>query len=116
MCYFSIKYYEYKYFNNVQEIDSGGFAKVHRAKWKATDKYFALKIFYNFEKISVKGIVNEVNTRRNNLISIKYFLIFFEFRLKFTVKLKRKRLSLNPDPLGLEKILLGKNRFPKERR
>ncbi|POG73474.1 kinase-like domain-containing protein, partial [Rhizophagus irregularis DAOM 181602=DAOM 197198] len=54
-----IKYYEYKYFSEIQEIGIGGFAKVYRARWKMTGKYFALKTFYNFEKISVKEIVNE---------------------------------------------------------
>ncbi|EXX76365.1 Rad53p [Rhizophagus irregularis DAOM 197198w] len=59
-----IKYYEYKYFSEIQEIGIGGFAKVYRARWKMTGKYFALKTFYNFEKISVKEIVNEIEIHR----------------------------------------------------
>lgn len=69
-----IKYYEYKYFSEIQEIGIGGFAKVYRARWKMTGKYFALKTFYNFEKISVKEIVNEVITR---YIFMKFFGLFF---------------------------------------
>ena len=30
----NIAYYEYKNFSNIQEIGSGGFGKVYRAKWK----------------------------------------------------------------------------------
>jgi hypothetical protein len=26
--------YEYKHFKDIQEIDTGGFGKVYRAKWK----------------------------------------------------------------------------------
>ncbi|GES90965.1 kinase-like domain-containing protein [Rhizophagus clarus] len=32
------------------------------ANWKNSDKYFALKSFYNFNNFTVKEIVNEVNT------------------------------------------------------
>jgi hypothetical protein len=52
-----IKYYEYEHFNNIQEIGSGGFAKVYRANWKNSNSYFALK---SLDKTSAKEIVNEV--------------------------------------------------------
>jgi serine/threonine protein kinase len=55
-----LRYYEYKNFNNIKEIGSGGFGKVYRAKWKnVEDGYFALKSFFNFNN-AVKEIVREV--------------------------------------------------------
>ena len=55
-----LKYYEYKYFSNVQEIGSGGFGKVFRANWKNFKSYFALKSFFNLNNITVKEIVREL--------------------------------------------------------
>ena len=55
-----IKHYEYKYFSNTQEIGSGGFGKVYRAKWKNSNQHFALKSFFNI-KSAIKEIVHEVN-------------------------------------------------------
>ena len=55
----TIKYYDYKHFNNIQEIGFGGFGKVYRANWKSSHSYLALKSFFNFN-ITVKEIVNEV--------------------------------------------------------
>ncbi len=55
-----IKYYEYQHFSNFQEIGFGRYGKAHRANWKNTHKYFALKSFYNFNNITVKEIVHEV--------------------------------------------------------
>jgi hypothetical protein len=54
-----IKYYDYKYFNNIQEIGFGSFGRVYRANWKNSQSYLALKSFTNFN-ITVKEIVNEV--------------------------------------------------------
>ena len=55
-----IKYYEFEYFNNIQEIGSGAFGKVYRANWKDPYKYFALKYFYTFNNTMAKEIVREV--------------------------------------------------------
>ena len=54
------KYYEYEYFNNIQEIGSGGFGKVYRANWKNSLGCLALKSFFNLNNITAKEIVNEV--------------------------------------------------------
>jgi hypothetical protein len=56
-----IKYYDYEHFNNIQDIGTGEFGQVSRAKWKNTDQYFALKSFFNLNDITIKEIVNEVN-------------------------------------------------------
>lgn len=55
-----IKYFEYKHFNNVQEIGSGSFGKVFRANWKNFNGFFALKSIYNLNKVTIKEIVHEV--------------------------------------------------------
>ena len=54
------KYYEFKHFNNIQEVGTGGNAKVYRANWKNSHRYFALKSFFNLDNATVKEIVNEV--------------------------------------------------------
>jgi hypothetical protein len=54
-----IKYYDYKHFNNIQEIGFGSFGRVCRASWKSSQSYLALKSFVNFN-ITAKEIVNEV--------------------------------------------------------
>lgn len=66
------RFYEYKYFSNIQEIGSGGFGKVFRAKWKNSDQYLTLKSFFNFDNITAKEIVHEV-------IMKIYFIIIIEF-------------------------------------
>jgi hypothetical protein len=52
-----IKYYDYKYFNNIQEIGFESYGKVYRANWKNSHSYLALKSPFN---IMAKEIVNEV--------------------------------------------------------
>ncbi|EXX52387.1 kinase-like domain-containing protein [Rhizophagus irregularis DAOM 181602=DAOM 197198] len=59
-----IKYYEYEYFYNIKEIGTGGFGKVCRAKWKHSNKYLALKSFYNFNDATVKEVVHELKLHR----------------------------------------------------
>ncbi|POG67823.1 kinase-like domain-containing protein [Rhizophagus irregularis DAOM 181602=DAOM 197198] len=59
------KFYEYKYFSNIQEIGSGGFGKVFRAKWKNSDQYLTLKSFFNFDNITAKEIVHELRLQRD---------------------------------------------------
>ena len=54
------KYYEYKYFSNIQKIGSGGFGIVYRANWKNLEQHFALKSFVKPDDITVKEIVQEV--------------------------------------------------------
>ncbi|CAB4441027.1 unnamed protein product [Rhizophagus irregularis] len=58
-----IKYYDYKHFNNVQEIGFGEIGKVYRANWKNSHSYLALKSFFNFN-IVAKEIVNELKLQR----------------------------------------------------
>ena len=57
-----IKYFDYKYFKNIQEISIDGFEKVYRANWKNSERYFALKPFLNVDEITVKELVREVTT------------------------------------------------------
>ncbi|GES80240.1 kinase-like domain-containing protein [Rhizophagus clarus] len=59
-----IKYYEYKYFANIQEIGRGGFAKVFRANWKNTDRCFAMKFLLSIDKNTLKEIIYELNIQR----------------------------------------------------
>ena len=56
-----VKYYEYKDFSNIQKIGTGGFGKVYRANWKNSEQYLALKTFFNFNDVTAKEIVREVN-------------------------------------------------------
>ena len=55
-----LKYYEYKQFNNLQQIGAGAFGKVYRANWKNLKQYLALKSFFNLDNITMKEIVREV--------------------------------------------------------
>src|SRR3954469_604034 len=55
-----IKCYEYSDFKNIQPIGSGSFGSVVRATWKNTDSYFALKTFFNPDKVTLKEVINEV--------------------------------------------------------
>jgi hypothetical protein len=54
------KFYEYKQFNNIQEIGTGNFGKVFRANWKNSEKQFALKSFYSLDNITTKEVIREV--------------------------------------------------------
>jgi hypothetical protein len=64
-----IKYYEYNYFSNIQLVGSGNFGKVYRANWKDSHNHLALKSFFNFNRITVNEIINEV------MILFKIFFI-----------------------------------------
>ncbi|GBB85186.1 hypothetical protein RclHR1_11740005 [Rhizophagus clarus] len=59
-----IRLYEYDKFSCIQEIGSGGFGQVFKAKFKNTDKYFALKSFFNLNNVTIKEIVNELKLQR----------------------------------------------------
>ncbi|GES83952.1 kinase-like domain-containing protein [Rhizophagus clarus] len=53
-----IKYYDYKYFDNIQEIGFGSFGKVYRANWKNSHNNLTLKSF-----ITTEELVNELKLR-----------------------------------------------------
>jgi hypothetical protein len=55
-----LKFYEYKQFNNFQQIGAESFGKVYRAKWKNLEKLLALKSFFNLDNTTMKEIVREV--------------------------------------------------------
>jgi serine/threonine protein kinase len=55
-----IKYYKYEYFNNIKEIGRGSFGRVYCANWKNSDKYLALKSFFNVDNTTSKEIIKEV--------------------------------------------------------
>ncbi|CAB4395990.1 unnamed protein product [Rhizophagus irregularis] len=59
-----LKYYEYKEFNNFQEIGTGSFGKVYRANYKNFEKNFSLKSFFGLNNITMKGIVRELKIQR----------------------------------------------------
>ncbi|CAB4377186.1 unnamed protein product [Rhizophagus irregularis] len=63
--------YEYEYFYNIKEIGSGGFGKVCRAKWKHSNKYLALKSFYNFNDAIVKEVVHELPIKKMKIANQK---------------------------------------------
>ncbi|CAB5303136.1 unnamed protein product [Rhizophagus irregularis] len=71
-----IKYYEYKYFKNIQEIGIGSFGKVYRAKWKDLPKYFALKSLLNIDEEAIKELINEIELKRE-LISHDNIINFY---------------------------------------
>ncbi|GBB84172.1 hypothetical protein RclHR1_01080028 [Rhizophagus clarus] len=70
-----IKYYDYRYFNNIELIGNGGFGRVFRANWKNSEQYLALKSIFNFKNATfVKEIVRELELQRevdfhDNIIS-----------------------------------------------
>lgn len=75
-----IKYYEYEQFDKIKLIGSGAFSDVYRAKWKHTEKVFALKAFKNKgqQNIAFKEIINEVFIYLLNIIlcTCIYFYAF----------------------------------------
>ncbi|CAB4438193.1 unnamed protein product [Rhizophagus irregularis] len=54
------KSYEYKEFDKIQHIGTGGYGKVFRANWKNSEKQFTLKSFFNLDNITMKEIVREL--------------------------------------------------------
>jgi hypothetical protein len=77
-----IKYYDYKYFSNIEEIGCGGFGRVFRANWRNSEQYLALKSFFNFNNATIiKEIVREV-LFKYKLLKILFILIF-----KFNINL-----------------------------
>ncbi|CAB4404698.1 unnamed protein product [Rhizophagus irregularis] len=59
-----IRYYDYKYFNDIQDVGSGGFGQVSRAKWRKNDQYFALKSFFNLNHITINEVIHEIKLQR----------------------------------------------------
>ena len=55
-----IKSYEYSDFKNAHQIGNGSFASVVRVNLKTSNRPFAIKTFFNSDKITLKEIVNEV--------------------------------------------------------
>ena len=52
--------YEYRHFSHIQEMCSGVFGKVYRANWNISNRYLALKSFFNLNNATVKEIIYEV--------------------------------------------------------
>jgi hypothetical protein len=74
-----IRYYEYEYFSNIQEIGVGGFGKVYRANYKSSEQYFVLKSLLNLESSSIRELVNEViffGLHKVNFFFDTYFRIY----------------------------------------
>ncbi|EXX57134.1 uncharacterized protein OCT59_024735 [Rhizophagus irregularis] len=72
-----IKYYEYKDFYNIEQIDNGYFGKIYRANWKNSKQYFVLKSFNFDNDVIVKEIIHEVELYRKKLIFHKNIVSFF---------------------------------------
>ena len=57
------KYYEYKYFHNIQKIGKGAFGDIYRANWKNWEQYLVLKSLFNLGNAAAKEVVYEVITK-----------------------------------------------------
>ena len=57
------KYYEYKYFHNIQKIGKGAFGEIYRANWKNWEQYLVLKSLFNLGNAAAKEVVHEVITK-----------------------------------------------------
>ena len=55
-----IKCYEYSDFKNIQMKGYGSFGSVVRVTCKNTGHFYALKFFFNPDKITLKEIIHEV--------------------------------------------------------
>src|SRR2546423_12518839 len=88
------KYYDYKYFNNIQDIGRGGFGKVYRANWKNSEQYLALKSFYKLDDVTVKEIVHEVIiTKHNAHLVYIYIYLFIYYNYCSAYASTRRRFS-----------------------
>ncbi|RIA86482.1 hypothetical protein C1645_807770 [Glomus cerebriforme] len=70
-----IKYYDYKCFTNIKKIKNNSFEKFYRANWKNSEQCFALKSFLNFDDVTVKEILFELELQHkidfyNNIIRL----------------------------------------------
>lgn len=65
-----LKYYDYKYFSDIQEIGSGRSGKVFRANWRNSN-CLALKC------ATVKDIVREVIIEYNTILTIFIICILY---------------------------------------
>ncbi|GES91157.1 kinase-like domain-containing protein [Rhizophagus clarus] len=69
-----IKYYEYKDFQNIEEISNDELGKIYRTNWKNLKQYFVLKSF-DLDNIFIKRIIQklklhqEVNFLKNIILS-----------------------------------------------
>ena len=55
-----LKYYDYKFFHNIQKFGNGAFGKIYRANWRNSEDYFVLKSLTNPDNAAIKEIVHEV--------------------------------------------------------
>ncbi|CAB5377685.1 unnamed protein product [Rhizophagus irregularis] len=58
-----VKYFECKYFNNIEKIGIGSHGEVYRAKWK-NSRYLALKSFFNPDNATIKEFSHELALHR----------------------------------------------------
>ncbi|PKC06954.1 kinase-like protein [Rhizophagus irregularis] len=58
-----VKYFECKYFNNIEKIGIGSHGEVYRAKWK-NSRYLALKSFFNLDNATIKEFSHELALHR----------------------------------------------------
>ncbi|GET04646.1 kinase-like domain-containing protein [Rhizophagus clarus] len=68
-----LKLYDYKQFNNFQQIGVGSVGKVYRVSWENLENHLAIKSFFSLNNITVKEILHELKTQRevdfhNNII------------------------------------------------
>src|SRR5688572_6595041 len=84
-----IKHYEYKDFNNIEQISRGGFSKVYRASWKNMD--VVLKAF----KPNIDIVVNEVNAKGVILFFVTLSLCVNMLYLIYSSKFIMKLISMN---------------------
>jgi serine/threonine protein kinase len=71
-----IRYYNYEHFNKIKTVGSGAFNDVYRAKWKRTEKVFALKSFKNkdHKSIALKEFIHEVINFLSNIFYSSEFV------------------------------------------
>ena len=62
-----IKYYDYEGFNKIEEIGRGIVGKVHKANWKRSGTYVALKSL-NLNNYAAKEIIHEVSSKVEGVI------------------------------------------------
>ncbi|RGB29908.1 kinase-like domain-containing protein [Rhizophagus diaphanus] len=60
-----IKYFDYKFFRNIEEIGKGGFGKIYRANWKNMERHLVLKSLLDMNPIAVKELAHELKLHRD---------------------------------------------------
>ncbi|GBB96583.1 hypothetical protein RclHR1_02790006 [Rhizophagus clarus] len=59
-----IKYFDYKHFQNIEEIGIGGFGKIYCANWKSSEQRLVLKSLLNLNPVGAKELVYELKLHR----------------------------------------------------